>query len=225
MSKAKTNSKAKGKQDTRKKAGQAAKQPSKTKHTDTQTKAGAKATTKPAAKPAAKPDTTPVKRIIKVHPLKKESLDFDDISLGDDDLSGFGDEVSLEDTPESEPESEAEQSQASANPIAVANEQIGEVAHAMRQRAKVEAARFLEVTDSEFWFAACFPSREHKEELLEYLGLKEDADKYVDGLLLAEVLGYNFKTPVPKIYRTRHDKTWDELAMDDFEADALDADL
>lgn len=60
-----------------------------------------------------------------------------------------------------------------------------------RDRAKQEADRFRRVTDSEYWFAVCFKSREEKNEFLKKVGVKTAlmGDKYLDGHMLAKILG------------------------------------
>lgn len=59
---------------------------------------------------------------------------------------------------------------------------------AYRERAKAEADRFRAATDSEFWFAVCFTSREEKEAFLAEFGLGGLGDKYLDGREVTKVL-------------------------------------
>lgn len=61
---------------------------------------------------------------------------------------------------------------------------------AYRSRAKNEAKRFLAATDSEYWFAVCFTSREEKNAFLQKIGLggPRDPDKYIPADLLTQVL-------------------------------------
>jgi hypothetical protein len=59
---------------------------------------------------------------------------------------------------------------------------------AYRDRAKAEADRFTRATDSEFWFAVCFTSREEKEAFLQEFGLIRLGDKYIDGRDAAKTL-------------------------------------
>lgn len=58
-------------------------------------------------------------------------------------------------------------------------------------RAKAERKRFKQATDSEYWFAVCFESREEKEKFLKAAGVVVSmmGDKYIDGRKLAQVLG------------------------------------
>lgn len=57
-----------------------------------------------------------------------------------------------------------------------------------RDRAKREAERFRQATDSEYWFAVCFRSREDKERFLRALHLLAVGDKYLDGYAVARLL-------------------------------------
>jgi hypothetical protein len=63
------------------------------------------------------------------------------------------------------------------------------VSEGFRARMRDEANRFRDSTDSEFWFAVCFQSREQKEAFLGALKVLLHGDKYVDGQVLAEALG------------------------------------
>ncbi|MCK7676346.1 hypothetical protein [Corynebacterium pygosceleis] len=58
-------------------------------------------------------------------------------------------------------------------------------------RAKKERKRFQDATDSEFWFAVCFKTRDEKEAFLRALGVKPKlmGDKYLDGVQLAKLMG------------------------------------
>jgi hypothetical protein len=58
-----------------------------------------------------------------------------------------------------------------------------------RDRATAERARFKRATDSEFWVAVCFTTREEKEAFLERSGLAPLGDKYLDGRSVADALG------------------------------------
>lgn len=57
-----------------------------------------------------------------------------------------------------------------------------------RNRAKIEANRFKRATDSEYWFAVCFTTREEKEAFLRAAGLEHLGDKYLDGRAVANSL-------------------------------------
>lgn len=57
-----------------------------------------------------------------------------------------------------------------------------------RDRAKNEADRFKRATDSEYWFAVCFTTREEKEAFLRAAGLSHLGDKYLEGPAVAATL-------------------------------------
>ena len=61
-----------------------------------------------------------------------------------------------------------------------------------RDRAKNEADRFKRATDSEYWVAVCFDSREEKERFLRAAGLDTLGDKYLDGRDVARALDIDF---------------------------------
>lgn len=58
-------------------------------------------------------------------------------------------------------------------------------------RANKERARKRRATDSEFWLAVCFESREEKEAFLKAAKISKKlmGDKYLDGRKMAQVLG------------------------------------
>jgi hypothetical protein len=58
-----------------------------------------------------------------------------------------------------------------------------------RDRATAERARFKAATDSEYWVAVCFTSREEKDRFLERAGLDHLGDKYLPGTGVAAALG------------------------------------
>lgn len=60
---------------------------------------------------------------------------------------------------------------------------------AFRQRRKDEDRRFQQTTDSEYWFAVCFRTREHKDAFLAAIKARRLGDKYIDGHHLARLLG------------------------------------
>lgn len=59
------------------------------------------------------------------------------------------------------------------------------------KRRKAEDARRIAATDSEYWFAVCFRSREDKDKFLRKIKAKPrlHGDKYIDGYALAKLLG------------------------------------
>ena len=60
---------------------------------------------------------------------------------------------------------------------------------AFKERRGVEDKRFQQATDSEFWVALCFRSREAKEAFLAATSTSRLGDKYVDGHAFAKALG------------------------------------
>lgn len=67
--------------------------------------------------------------------------------------------------------------------------ELSALQEAFKARAKQEAQRFRDVTDSEFWVAVCFQTREDKERFLRALNLIQLGDKYIDGHKAAQLLG------------------------------------
>ncbi|USX56337.1 hypothetical protein [Lentzea sp. HUAS12] len=76
-----------------------------------------------------------------------------------------------------------------------AGAELDTLAIGFRERTKREDERFRLATDSEFWFALCFKSREDKEAFLKYAGLMHIGDKYLDGHAAAALLGVDLTTP------------------------------
>lgn len=76
-------------------------------------------------------------------------------------------------------------------------EDMNGILTAFKERAQNENARLLDATDSEFWFAVCFQTREQKEEFLKKMALIDIGDKYLDGLKVAQRLGVRLESPVP----------------------------
>ncbi len=81
--------------------------------------------------------------------------------------------------PPSKPEKTLEQS---------CKEEVDEAAQAFRDRIAKEDKRRRLATDSEFWIAVCFTSREDKERFLRKYGLLSIGDKYLDGRMVERVL-------------------------------------
>ncbi len=69
-----------------------------------------------------------------------------------------------------------------------ANELNG-LADTFKARNKREQERFTEATDSEFWIALCFRSRDSKEAFLSRCELLDVGDKYLDGHEVARRFG------------------------------------
>jgi hypothetical protein len=67
--------------------------------------------------------------------------------------------------------------------------ELNEVLRQFKQRAKNEEKRFVDATDSEYWFAVCFATRAEKEEFLEKIAGGTLNDKYINGRDFAKKLG------------------------------------
>lgn len=76
-----------------------------------------------------------------------------------------------------------------AGPEKAAKQEMSELLKAFDDRRRREAERFRLATDSEYWFAVCFQTREQKEAFLAALDLLAQGDKYLDGAALAKRLG------------------------------------
>jgi hypothetical protein len=79
------------------------------------------------------------------------------------------------------------------NSEADSKEEVSAVLAAFRDRAKAENDRFRLSTDSEFWVAVCFMSREEKEEFLRKTETIAHGDKYVDGREFSRTLGVEIR--------------------------------
>lgn len=73
--------------------------------------------------------------------------------------------------------------------------ELDALAIGFRERTKREDERFRLATDSEFWFALCFKSREEKDAFLRAARLWHVGDKYLDGRAAAAVLGVDLPDP------------------------------
>ena len=67
-------------------------------------------------------------------------------------------------------------------------------AEGFRDRQRAEQDRFRLATDTEYWFAMCFKSREEKDAFLEAAGLTHLGDKYLDGAAVGKILGVGTET-------------------------------
>lgn len=68
-------------------------------------------------------------------------------------------------------------------------EELSELLAGFKGRAKDENRRFMLATDSEYWFAVCFQTREQKEAFLTAMQWIAQGDKYLDGQWVAKQLG------------------------------------
>lgn len=80
-----------------------------------------------------------------------------------------------------------------------------------RDRAKQEGKRLEDVTDSEYWVAVCFQTREQKDEFLLKAGLADLGDKYLDGMQVARVMGIKLESRMPPMPKLRLDRRLLEL--------------
>lgn len=111
--------------------------------------------------------------------------------------------VSLRTGRQAEPEQEPQKFDHVGDIQKEAEEELSEVLSGFKQRAEIEEQRFLDATDSEYWFCLCFQTREQKEEFLEKIGLMELGDKYIDGMKAAQKLGITMTSRVPPMPRHR----------------------
>lgn len=79
--------------------------------------------------------------------------------------------------------------QQTGNPEIDSKADLDEVQASFRERIKTENNRFQNTTDSEYWFAMCFQSREQKDAFLRAMNLFLIGDKYLDGVEVAKQLG------------------------------------
>lgn len=95
----------------------------------------------------------------------------------------------------------------------MAAEEMSEVLQGFKDRAQQEQKRFVQATDSEFWFALCFQTREQKEEFLrKWLGSLDLGDKYLDGMQVAAKLGIKLESEVPPMPKLHNDPKLAALA-------------
>jgi hypothetical protein len=72
--------------------------------------------------------------------------------------------------------------------------ELDALARGFRERTKREDERFRLATDSEYWFAVCFKTREDKDAFLTAARLLALGDKYLDGYAVARTLGIPMPT-------------------------------
>lgn len=94
-------------------------------------------------------------------------------------------------------------------------EEVSETLRAFKNRAKGEAERFADATDSEFWCALAFDTRAHKEAFLRALNLSDLGDKYLDGHAVAERLAAVLPARLPARGHRPHSRRWTALAEED----------
>ena len=100
------------------------------------------------------------------------------------------------------------------DPEVSSQEEASALLDGFRERAKREAERFTLATDSEFWFAVGFQSREQKEAFMAAMKWLGYGDKYLNGCHIAEDSG--IKLPQVKLSdptKKPVDRRLDALAM------------
>ena len=122
----------------------------------------------------------------------------DDIRLMGDDAS---DDVDVDAGPPRPDQVEAE-----------AMAEVSELLQGFRQRERNEQQRFEDATDTEYWFALCFQTREQKEQFLHAMGWFELGDKYIDGMAAAERAGVELTARIPPMPRANVDRQLADLA-------------
>jgi hypothetical protein len=125
----------------------------------------------------------------------------DDILLAGSNITLAG--VDEDDTPDMPPPDQAE---------AEALAEASQVLTGFRERAKRENDRFVDATDSEFWVAICFQTRDQKEEFLRKAHLIDLGDKYLDGMDVAKALGIKLTSRIPSLPTLRLDRKLQALA-------------
>lgn len=91
--------------------------------------------------------------------------------------------------------------------------EIDAIKKGFRERAKMENNRFDDVTDSEFWFAMCFKTREQKERFLKAMKWIEYGDKYLNGELIAAQMGVDIGESDLKMTAPKIDKDYAKLSL------------
>lgn len=84
--------------------------------------------------------------------------------------------------------------------------EVSEILSGFRGRAKREDQRFVDATDSEYWVAVCFQTREQKDEFLQKARLADLGDKYLDGMAVARILGIRLDSRIPTMPQLRLDR-------------------
>lgn len=92
--------------------------------------------------------------------------------------------------------------------------EASELLKAFKQQAKAELARFNQATDSEYWVAVCFLSREQKEEFLKRANLFDLGDKYLNGIEVARILGIELPDADVRFRSSKIDSTLASMARD-----------
>lgn len=84
---------------------------------------------------------------------------------------------------------------------------------AFRDRKKQEEKRFNQATDSEYWFAVCFLTRNQKETFLQAFGWDALGDKYIDGVALSAGIGIELPSEELRFVDEKPDKRLNEISL------------
>ena len=87
------------------------------------------------------------------------------------------------------------------------------VGEGFKKRAKEEAKRFQDATDSEYWFAVVFETRAQKEAFLRAMKWIKEGDKYLDGIRLAEKQGIDLPEADVPYVPAKPDRKLDDLSL------------
>lgn len=128
----------------------------------------------------------------------------DGLALADDQIRLIGDDAPA-----------ADEDDGPIRPDVVARmaaEEVSELLEGFRARERTERRRFEDATDSEYWIALCFQTREQKEEFLRKMGWSDLGDKYLDGMACAERSGVELTSRIPPMPRASVDRQFADLA-------------
>lgn len=144
----------------------------------------------------------------------------DELTLEDDGLTLEGDELTLDLDGDGLGGSADKRGYSSDVPgVREAEEtalaEVSDLLAGFKERAANETERFDDATDSEYWFCICFQTRDQKDEFLTKVGWMEIGDKYLDGMLVAEVMGIKLEARIPPMPRADNvDRRLSMLASD-----------
>lgn len=99
------------------------------------------------------------------------------------------------------------------DPVEIVETRVAALPNAFQERASKEQDRRADATDSRYWVAVCFQTREHKEQFLINAGLADlalDGD-YLDGAEVAERLGVELSVETPEWRDARINKRLADL--------------
>lgn len=91
---------------------------------------------------------------------------------------------------------------------------LDEIKRGFRERAKAENSRFRSATDSEYWFAVCFHTREQKERFLRAMEWIQFGDKYLPGDEIAKLQGVDLPASSLSATLPKIDKDYAGLSLE-----------